>query len=137
MNVFMEVSNLLTEAQNASWTAKQTIDHAERYGLYQIKAARISAAVLVDPTGWYLDGYETSEKIAAITYRGCWWFHVPINEFPETVSAILFDRNVFWLRKSYDVYDRPTEENRRDSWPIPDPCNYFRNGYRSLSGAEE
>lgn len=128
MNVYMEVHRLLVEAQKFSWIARQTEDYPTRISLYQTKAARISAAVLADPAGWYLDGYKIGAKLAAITYRGCWWFHVPIDSLPEAVSAILFDRNVTWVkREDQDV--EPQKEDNKDSWPIPDPNIYFRNGY--------
>jgi hypothetical protein len=140
--MYSEVSALLEEAKEASWKAKiKSNDDEGRDTHYKIKCSRISAAVLLDPEGWYLDGYEKGQNLLAITYRGCWWFHVKMGELPETVSAILFDRNVTWLKRedgnAGEEETHTTGANSRDSWPIPDPHNYFRNGYRSLSGREK
>ena len=133
MNIFMEVSALLTEAQRINHVAHKTADYADRYSYYKMKASRISAAVLRDPGGWYLDGYEIGHELLSITYRGCWWFHIKIEELPEAVSAILFDRNVTWLKREDGNAGKPEEENWRNSWPIPDPDQYFRSGYHSMS----
>jgi len=134
MNVQQEVSAHLSTAQTANWKAKKPLISAEDSAdWYMLKSAHISAAVLKDPNGWLVDADGSSRHVLAITYRGCWWFHVPVEQLPEMVSSILLDNSVPWLRRGVDVIQKmegPETQDSEDSGAVPETYHYLGESYQ-------
>lgn len=97
MTILQRVAELLMEAKQVDKLAKTTIGIRKEF-FYSRKIDKISVAVELDRDGWFVDEYDNIAKVAGITYRGSWWFHVPMYELTPKAIEILATKEVHHWR---------------------------------------
>jgi hypothetical protein len=126
MNIYQEVSNLLTTAELVGHEAQIQKGRKKSF-LYKNRQEYINEAIKADPIGWWLDNWNGEDTICGITYRGCWWFHVVMPELPNDILRIVEHRNVNWLIKDEGYHANETKKYKST-------LRYSRDIWQSLQG---
>jgi hypothetical protein len=97
MNVLQMVAELLSEAKLLSKKAKYA-KSPKREWYYTLKTEKISDAIELDINGWHVDEYDDTDNMVGITYRGSWWFHVPLPLLSTKARILIKQKEVYhWI----------------------------------------
>lgn len=113
MNPLEKVSELLTEAHKHSKQAKRERGIIRKL-YYYLKVDKINQAIEMDIDGWHIDEFDREKRLLGMTYRGSWWFHVPLPLLSLKAKKLIASKPIHHWLGSVDDENQPAGTNSKN-----------------------